>query len=89
MNQPDFAIEVALRARTMTTLVVPDAETQVEGGVTLEREEVRPAGSVRPRKTREGVAVDKRVTGHLSEAQEARAATHVHSATPSRSFAAR
>jgi hypothetical protein len=69
MNQADFEIEVALWARTMSTLAVPDAETRVEGGVTLERKEVRAARSARPRKTHEGVVVDKRVTGRLSKAK--------------------
>jgi hypothetical protein len=74
MNQADFEIEVALWARTMNALVAPNAETRVEGGVTLEREEVRAARSVRPRKTHKGVAVDKRVTGRLSKAREIREA---------------
>jgi hypothetical protein len=74
MNQADFEIEVALRARRMTALDSPNAETRAEGGVTLEREEVRPARSMRPRKTHEGVAVDKRVAGRLSKAQEVREA---------------
>jgi hypothetical protein len=82
MNQADFEIEVALWARTMTALVVP-AETRVEGGVTLEREEVRTARRVRPRKTQAaGVAVDKRVTGRLSKAKETREAPSI--ASPAR-----
>jgi hypothetical protein len=73
MNQADFEIEVVLWARTMTSLVVPNAETRVEGGVTLEREEVRTARPVRPRNTQAaGVAVDKRMTGRLSKAKEIR-----------------
>jgi hypothetical protein len=75
MNQADFEIEVALWALTMTALVVPNAETRGEGGVTLEREEVRKARPVRPRKTQAaGVAVEKRMTGRLSKAKEIREA---------------
>lgn len=83
MNQADFEIEVALRARTMTALVAPNAETRVEGEVTLEREEVRTARPVRPRETQAAnVAVDKRVTGRLSKAKETREALSM--ASPAR-----
>ena len=67
MNRPDFEINAILRARKLTTLVVPDSEMQVEGEVKLERREVRTGQPLHARKTEEGVAVDKQVTGRLSK----------------------